>query len=221
MNEIKEILETRRNFYAFLYRMYVEAPRRELADDLVNQRFHFEELTSLDVNEEISQGFRLLNEFMEKSKGREVDALHEDLVREYTRLFIGPSRPPVEPYEAWWVSGKRLGIPLVKVKRDYRKAGIVKSRDYAEPEDYIGFELKFMHYLCEEELSADTRERLKECLQLQREFLDEHILKWVPAFCDALYTYQRSDFYKGIAKLTKGFIRLEDMVVTDLVKSVQ
>jgi len=168
MNEIEDILETRRNFYAFLYRMYVEAPRRELADDLVNERFHFQELRSLDINAELSQGFRLLNEFMEKSKGREVDALHEDLVREYTRLFIGPFKLPVQPYEAWWVSGHLLGEPLVKVKAFYRKAGVAKSSEYKEPEDHIGFELKFMHYLCEEELSADTGERLKECLTLQR-----------------------------------------------------
>lgn len=221
MSEIEEILEMRGNFYAFLYRMYVEAPRRELADDLVNQRFHFEELTSLDVNENLTEGFRLLNEFMEKSKGREVDALHEDLVREYTRLFIGPFKLPVQPYEAWWVSGHLLGEPLVKVKAFYRKAGVAKSSEYKEPEDHIAFELKVMHHLCEEGLAADTRERLKECVTLQREFLDDHLLKWVPAFCDALYTYERSDFYKGIAKLTKGFILLEDAVVKDLVESVQ
>jgi len=46
-------------------------------------------------------------------------------------------------------------------------------------------------------------------------------LKWVPAFCDALYAYERTDFYKGIAKLTKGFILLEDAVVSDLLETVR
>ena len=221
MNEIKEILETRRTFYAFLFQMYVEAPNRTFVDDLVNERFHFEELTSLDVNEDLAEGFRLLNEFMEKSKGKEVDALHEALVDEYTRLFIGPFRLPVQPYEAWWVSGHLLGEPLVKVKAFYRKAGIAKSREYKEPEDHIAFELKFMQHLCEEGAAADTQERVKDCIALQREFLDAHILKWVPAFCDALYAYERTDFYKGIAKLTKGFILLEDVVVSDLLETIQ
>jgi anaerobic sulfite reductase subunit A len=220
MNEIKEILETRRNFYAFLYRLYVEAPSRELADDLVNQRFHFEELTALDLNEDLSQGFRLLNEFMERSKGRTAEALHEALLQEYTRLFIGPFKLPVQPFEAWWVSGHLMGEALVKVKAFYRRAGVAKSSEYKEPEDHIAFELKFMHHLCEEGLAADTPERLKECVTLQRAFLDDHILKWVPTYCDALYTYEGSDFYKGIAKLTKGFIRLEDAVVKDLVAGV-
>jgi len=221
MSEFAEIWETRRNFYAFLFQMYVEAPNRKFIDDLVTQRFHFEELTSLDVNEDLTEGFRLLNEFMEKSKGKEVDALHEALIDEYTRLFIGPFRLPVQPYESWWVSGELFGEALVKLKSDYRKAGIVKSHEYKEPEDHIAFELKFMHYLCEEGAATDTRERIKDCVTLQREFLDEHILKWVPAFCDALYAYERTDFYKGIAKLTKGFILLEDAVVSDLLETVR
>jgi len=220
MSEIEDILDTRRNFYAFLYRMYVEEPAREFADDLVNGRVRFQELTSLEINAELSEGFRLLKEFMKKSKGKKVDALYEDLRDEYTLLFIGPFKLPVQPYEAWWVSGKLRGEPLVKLKRDYRKAGIVKSREFVEIEDHIAFELKFMHYLCEEALSADTQERLKECLKLQREFLDNHILKWMPNYCDALYEYKLSDFYKGIAKITKGFILLDDTVISDLLDSV-
>ncbi len=137
MTETKEILETRRNFYAFLYRMYLEEPPRELADDLVKGKISFSDLIPLD--EELSEGFRRLNEFMEKSKGKAADELHEELVDEYTRLFVGPHRLPVQPYESWWVDGKLMGKSLLTVKRDYRKAGIVKARDYAEPEDHIAF----------------------------------------------------------------------------------
>ena len=220
MGELEDIFEVRRNFYGFLYPLYVEEPQREIAEDLVNERFQLKELTSLELNADLTDGFRLLKEFMERNKGREVDALHEDLLEEYTLLFIGPFRLPVEPYEAWWVSGKRLGEPLVKVKADYRKAGIVKSHEYTEPEDYIGLELKFMHHLCEEALSTDSRKRLIECLKLQRSFFDDHILKWVPSYCDALYYYKRADFFKSIAKLTKGFVLLDDTVIRDLLDSV-
>lgn len=220
MGEIEEVLETRRSFYGFLYRMYVDEPQRELADELVNERFQFRELTSLEINSELSDGFRLLKEFMERNKGRDVDALHEDLLEEYTILFLGPFRLPVQPYEAWWVSGKLGGKPLVNVKNAYLEAGIVKSQEFVETEDHIAFELRFMHYLCEEALAADSQKRQKECLKLQRSFFDEHILKWMPNYCDALYYYERADFYKGIAKLTKGFIQLDDAVINDLLDSV-
>ncbi|MBN1455244.1 MAG: molecular chaperone TorD family protein [Methanomicrobia archaeon] len=220
MNELNEILEMRRDFYAFLTRLYVEAPARELVEDLVTGRLQFQQLAALEVNDDLSTGSRLLTEFAEKSKGRTVDELHEELVKEYTLLFIGPHRLPVQPFEAWWVSGKLLGEPLVKVKRAYQKAGIAKSSEFSEPEDHIGFELKFMHYLGEQAAVAEVGPRLKEWLTLQREFLDEHLAKWAPRYCDALYEYELSNFYKGVAKLTKGFIMLDTMVLTELVDSV-
>lgn len=219
MEETKEILEMRRNFYAFLYRMYLEEPPRGFIDDLVNGKFYFPRLT---LDEELSEGFRVLKGFMEKRKGKTIDELHEDLVDEYTLLFIGPHRLPVQPYESWWVDGKLMGESLLKVKRDCRKAGVVKSRDYAEPEDHIAFELKFMHHLCEEELSASLeKKRFVECLNLQRDFLNDHLLRWVPEFCDELYECELSDFYGGIARLTKGFLLLEDAVVEELLETVQ
>jgi len=214
----KGILETRRNFYALLYRMYLEPPSREFVDDLMNERFYLPGLISA---EELSEGFKLVREFVEKSKDKAIDELHKDLVGEYTLLFIGPHRLPVQPYESWWVDGKLMGESLLKVKQVYRKAGIAKVNEYAEPEDHIAFELRFMHYLCEEELSADTEERIAECLNLQKEYLNEHLLRWVPDFCDALIECELSDFYKGIARLTRGFILLEEAVIEELLETVR
>jgi TorA maturation chaperone TorD len=212
----KGILETRRNFYALLYQMYLEPPSREFVDNLMNERFY---LPGLISDEELSEGFKLVREFVEKSKDKAIDELHKDLVREYTRLFIGPHRLPVQPYESWWVDGKLMGESLLKVKQVYRKAGIAKVKEYAEPEDHIAFELRFMHYLCEEELSADTEERIAECLNIQKEYLNDHLLSWVPDFCDALTENKLSEFYKGIARLTKGFILLEEAVIEELLET--
>lgn len=214
----KGILETRRNFYALLYRMYLEPPSREFVDDLMNERFYLPDLIS---DEELSEGFKLVREFVDKNKDKAIDELHKDLIGEYTRLFIGPHRLPVQPYESWWVDGKLMSESLLKVKQVYRKAGIAKAKEYAEPEDHIAFELRFMHYLCEEEFSADTEERIAECLNMQKEYLNDHLLIWVPDFCDALTENKLSDFYKGIARLTKGFILLEEAVIEELLETVR
>ena len=214
----KGILETRRNFYALLYRMYSEPPSQEFVDDLMNDRFYLPDLIS---DEELSKGFKLLREFVGKYKDKSLDELYKDLIGEYTRLFIGPHRLPVQPYESWWVDGKLMSESLLKVKQVYRKVGIAKAKEYAEPEDHIAFELRFMHYLCEEELSADTEERIAECLNMQKEYLNDHLLRWVPDFCDALTENKLSDFYKGIAKLTKGFILLEEAMIEELLETVR
>ena len=212
----KEILETRRNIYALLYRMYLEPPSLVFVDDLISKRFYLPVVIS---DEELSEGFKLLSMFIDKNKDKAIGELHKELVSEYTHLFIGPYRLPAQPYESWWVDGKLMGDSLLKVKRIYRNAGIAKVKDYTEPEDHIAFELRFMHYLCEEELSADTEERMAECLNMQKEYLNDHLSRWVPEFCDALYESELSEFYKCIAKLTKGFILLEEALIEELLET--
>lgn len=211
---IEELLKTRKEFYAFLYRMYLEEPPRELAEDLVNKMVQIPDLKSL--NEDMAEGFEMLRKFMKASK--DVDVVHDKLTDEYTRLFLGPGTPSVPPYESMYVDGEMMGASLLSLKKDYRKAGIARSSSYKEPEDHIAFELKFMHHLCEEAL--ENEERMKECLSLQRKFMDEHLMKWVPDFCDDLYKSKRSDFYKGIAKITKGFIFLEKDVIDELSETI-
>ena len=137
--------------------MYLEEPPRAFADDMANGKISFSGSIALD--EELSEGFRVLNEFMEKSKGKAADELHED-----------------------------------------------------------AFELKFMHHLCELGFGAENEEKRRACLKQQKKILNDHLLKWVPDFCDALYEYKQSDFYKGIAKLTKGFLLLEDAVIVEIIK---
>ncbi len=222
MNDLERILQTRRDFYAFLCRMYLEEPAREFADELLSGQFFFPDQKAVELNEDLSAGFRELQGFIERNKGKTVDELQEAMRNEYTRLFVLPHGDPVQPYESWWRDGKLMGDSLLKAKQAYRKAGIVKSPDYPELDDHIAFELKFMHYLCEEQLSAVAKtDRLVDCLKAQRDFFDEHLLKWVPVFCDGLYDWDVTDFFKGIAKITKGFILLDDAVIRELLDSLQ
>jgi len=119
-------------------------------------------------------------------------------------LFLGPVSV-LFPYESWYVDGKLMGESLLKVKQVYRDKGMVKSRGFAEPEDHLALELGFMKHLCE-----------KGELQDQKEFLSHHLLLWVPKFCDDLYAKSRSDFYRGIGRITKGFLFLDMGLVGEL-----
>ncbi len=203
MIEIEEFLKLRKNLYAFLHRMYVEEPPNELTEDLVNNRVPIPDLKSL--NEDMAEGFKMLEKFMKASK--DMVKIHEKLTDEYTRLFLGPGSPSIPPYESMYIDGEMMGPSLLKLKKDYRNAGIAKSKEYMEPEDHIAFELKFMQYLCEEMLK--NGECRSKCSALQKKFMEDHLLKWVPDFCDDLYKSEKSDFYKGIAKITKGFIFMD------------
>ncbi|MFH1774916.1 MAG: molecular chaperone TorD family protein [Methanobacteriota archaeon] len=191
------MMEVRANVYAFLARMYLEEPPLELAEDIINGRF-FPAFEPLIMNEEMEEGLRILKQF---AKGyKKVDKLHEDLQSEYIRLFIGPVDPPALPYESKY-SKEQLGETVLRAKRAYAKAGIGKSKSCSEPEDHVALELDFMRYLCDKESNK--------FLSMQREFLHNCLLNWVPKFCENIIR-SNSSFYKGIAKMTKGFLLFED-----------
>ena len=214
MKELEDVLKFRRDLYAFLYRMYLEEPPRELATDLSNGKFSFPDLDSL--NKDMAEGFEMIKSY---ASGKGEDEIYEDLVDEFTLLFIGPYNLPVQPYETIWVDDKMAGESLLGLKEDYRKAGVSRSKSYPEPEDHIAFELLFMHHLCEVGLSSiDDEEKLLLTLETQIDFLEDHIMKWVPLFCDKLIEYEKSEFYKCIAKITKGFLDIDNEVLKEIIE---
>lgn len=202
-DEIYEICKARGSFYAFLSRMFTEEPTLKLVQDMASGRFPFPETS---FNEECADGVRLLKGLMKAE--RDVAKMYEQLCCEYTRLFIGPV-PAMFPYESMYIDGSMMSKSLLDVKKEYRRAGVSRSRSYPEPEDHIAMELAFMSYLC--------HDPYKESLAMQREFLHDHLLKWVPRFCDDLCDKTTSDFFRGIGKLAKGFLIMEKDVVEELV----
>ena len=93
-----------------------------------------------------------------------------------------------------------------------------------EPEDYIAFEMEFMAYLCQK-----TTEGLKDgdkgsalgYLRKQNDFLEKHLIPWVPAFCDDVQRVARGDFYKAVAKITIGYLGMEQDLIGELIDEIQ
>jgi TorA maturation chaperone TorD len=44
-------------------------------------------------------------------------------------------------------------------------------------------------------------------LAAQRQFMSEHLLRWGPSFCDLVEKHAKTDFYRGLARLTLGALR--------------
>ncbi len=191
------------DFYAFLSRMFLEEPPRELADDIASSNFHLPEMPA--SNKDFDEGILILRKFMKTEK--DADKMFESMCTEYTRLFLGPA-PCVFPYESMYINGSMMGKSLLSVKKEYMLAGLTKAAGFYEPEDHIAMELQFMSYLCKDGSKKG----------LQKDFLDKHLLKWTPGFCDELSIKSRSDFYRGMGKLLKGFLVIDKEILdrTDL-----
>ncbi|MDP2167273.1 MAG: molecular chaperone TorD family protein [Thermodesulfovibrionales bacterium] len=88
--------------------------------------------------------------------------------------------------------------PLFEVHAFYESAGLMLDEELGLPADHIGVELLFMSYLVE-----NNR------LELQRKFLEGHLLKWAPQYMDKLQKAAESGFYKDMTAIIKNFLLMD------------
>jgi len=192
-------LENRRSTYTFLSRVYA----REVSLDLLQKL--------MDTPPQIDGMF---GEFMEKLKVSDLEKVRTDLAAEYAALFLNAGRYPVYPFESVYTSKERLLMQEARdeVLREYRKEGLDRIGEFKEPEDHIAIELEFMSYLCQKTIDSVERGDNKAALlyfKKQKDFLKKHLMVWVPAFCADLERATKSDFYQGVTKLTKSYLKIE------------
>lgn len=199
-----ETIKKRREIYAFISRLFLEAPPKELAEDMVNGSF-FTQFESFVLNDEMKEGIKTVKQWAKNHSS--VSQVQECLKDEFDSLFIDPMQAVVTLYETKYVKGK-TGEVLLRVKEAYLKGGLEKSKSCAETEDHIAMELDFMKYLCDKEIENFENEDFSKFFNLQKEFLKE-LLKWIPVVCEEIFVSEKVSFYKGISKVATGFLNYE------------
>jgi anaerobic sulfite reductase subunit A len=58
-------------------------------------------------------------------------------------------------------------------------------------------------------------------LNLQKEFLNDHIMKWVPDLCHKLEEATAKGFYKALAHLTLGFITMDKEIPDHMIGTLK
>ncbi|MCS4541100.1 MAG: molecular chaperone TorD family protein [Euryarchaeota archaeon] len=239
--DFEELAEARSNIYNFFSLIYSFKPSKEFVEKIKDKNF------LLALRSFSGSIFASLSKFIENS---ELNTLLNELEIEYTRLFTAPGLDYVPPYESVYkdkwtieysgvpeaglspktevVEGLLYGKSTVAVKEKYRKAGVKISENCKDLPDHIGLELEFMHYLTNKEFEAwksrDKDSAIK-FLEMQKEFLTEHLITWAPKFCSKVKESSKHIFYKTIAKLTKEYIELEhkemDLLIEEAKKSLK
>jgi TorA maturation chaperone TorD len=132
---------------------------------------------------------------------------------EYTRLFGAVSAnyglPP--PYESSHRDAAAPGEVATTVSQFYSAAGLAPI-DRAAPPDHLGVELRFLALLCHGEAEAWDRSCNTEALGMlrrQRDFLDQHLLQWVPAYLRMVQANTRHRFYRSLIALALDRITVD------------
>jgi putative dimethyl sulfoxide reductase chaperone len=108
------------------------------------------------------------------------------------------------PYESA-VQGQPMNSDLVIDVIDcYRETGLEDFGSELGPPDYLGTELRFMALLAYREMQAHQAGDAGQAilwLSRQRRFLDDHVLRWVPAHCERLGAIAGTSFYAAAFRL--------------------
>jgi TorA maturation chaperone TorD len=190
-----------------------------LLESLKKTNFVIDGSLSADVPD-IEEGYRLWTDFLRHTR----ETVLTDLSVDYVRTFIGSGRSvktAAYPYESVYTSEHGM---LMQDARDeviylYQTEGLHKVDNFNEPEDHLGIELEFMALLCEkaqDTLKAGDVRKTLDHLRKQEEFLSQHLLNWVPRFCEDVLKFAREDLYRGLAKITLGLLRLDQETIQDL-----
>ena len=221
-----DTLRERAATYDILSSFYLEMPSLQIAECLSKGVIPFpDELRNIQGYPDLEKGLSLIADWMERYS-RDPEKIHSLLKQEFTRLFVGPKPKPAPPYESVYrdklglrgdvYHGLMMGESVDRAKLKYAQAGIHKSEEWhIHPDDHLGVELAFMGYLSEKVIEQEEKTGVEiiPLIETQIAFLTDHLLQWIPRFSEDLSQCEQADFYKGIAKVTNGFVMVDLMLL--------
>lgn len=217
--ELLALFDQRAATYGLLSRLFSAEVDEALLDEL-----HATPWPVHTGNDLADEGNRLIATYL---SGLWENTLTE-LAADYMRTFFGhgySGHAAAYPFESVYTSEKRL---LMQSARDevlalYRAAGLSKKDSWKEGEDHIALELEYLQVLSARVAQALRAGNADEALAWVRSsynFIDVHLAGWVPLLTAEVDKFAKTDFYRGLAFLTEGFLEtdrelLEDMLSED------
>lgn len=212
--DLVTLMESRAQTYGLLSRLYRVEADKPLLDEMRTMRF-----PTSTGNAHADEGYKLLYTYLKSVWEESVTELAID----YVKVFIGHgvnAFSAAYPFESVHTSERRL---LMQEARDevlaiYRANNLKKGK-WNEGEDHIALELEFMQVLSgriAEALRENKEDEAVEILKTQYDFLENHLINWIPMLVSDMLKFSQTDFYKGVAKLTLGFIETDEELLRDM-----
>ncbi|MBQ3548719.1 MAG: molecular chaperone TorD family protein [Oscillospiraceae bacterium] len=195
----KQLVNARANMYRFLSRLYLLEVDETLWNALQKMAFPTE-----NANGDLKAGYELMAAYLAANANGDMTAVLDDLAVDYARIFLSAGVAQGKaafPYESVYTSRKHLVMQdsRMDVVALYAARGVTPSKDnYHVPEDHLGYLCEYMALLIDDGAEAE-----------QKAFLKSHLLNWVSAFTVDMGKYAATDFYRGLAKLSRGFLQME------------
>lgn len=158
---------------------------------------------------DVERGRELLDQWARRNPDGLAQTEFEAIQADQLVLFLGVGKPLAPVWESIYFHEDRLIFQeeTLQVRQWFARFGLQFEHLHREPDDHIGIELSFVAHLASlalQALDAGQIEKAAELLHNQGAFLNEHLLRWAPAWADLVEANARTDFYTGLACLTRG-----------------
>lgn len=169
----------------------------------------------------VDQGYRNIALYC---AGHSNDALL-DLAKDFVKVFIGHGNNAYSaayPFESVYTSEKRL---MMQEARDellgtYAKAGLKIGDTWHDPEDHVALLLEYMYIMStrtKEALESGSDDVALELLADQNAFSQRHLVGWVPMLAADMERFAQTNFYKGLAQLTLGYVQEDKAFLSSII----
>ena len=204
MNNEQELIQYRRAMYRLLSNIYINEVDEEMLQILIGAEFPEIE-DGIGWQQNLKAGFEMLQGVLAGFEGKtqaETAEMLEDLAADYAKTFLAAGDAAGKaafPYESVYTGADSQfgGSVQMQLNALFAANGLAMSKEmFPIIEDHIGLEMAFMAEILDKHDEAKA-------------FFKEHLEKWAVRFANDIYKYSERDFYKGIARITIGFIDAE------------
>ena len=202
--------------YRFLASVFIQEIDAPMLAALREMEFPVVGDSSDPWTQDLDAGYRLVESYLAGFEGKteeECAELLEDLAADYAKVFLAAGDATGKaafPYESIYAGFDSAfgGSLQMNLSALYASKGLTMREDmFKIMEDHIGLELNYMAELLKEE--AEDEAAADDLRKQQREFFQTHLINWALQFAADIYKYTERDFYKGIARMTMGFLEAE------------
>ena len=216
VREACELLDARAAFYRMLSSLYFTELSEEGIESISNKGL---DGVSFD-DEAIDEGFREIADYLSLRDG----STRQELAVDFAGSILAAGsyeKRCATPYESVFTSESGLLMQDARddVYRIFCESHLEVEESLRMPEDHLSFELEFMARQSEECSSLAREGKVQEALaalSVQKSFLERHLLNWIDDYCDCLDEVARTGFYKGVSKITRGFVKADEGSIEDI-----
>ena len=193
-------MQERADFYRLLSRLYRVEVDQTLLTALKSMSFPA-------ADGLLGEGYDMLKHYLANCDEGTLDELAVD----YATVFLAADSADgaaAIPCESVYTSPKKIFMQEAweDVCHIYQERGLAKGSAFKDlMEDHVALELEFMATLVESRAP-----------ELEKSFLEEHLLNWMGGFTADIDKYARANFYKAVGRITLGFLQMEQQLLAAL-----